>query len=384
MIENSNSFSNIHITPYYKPAWIYGGPIQSIAYLVDSQQFLTGSTKIFTTTANGNKELLYNEKEHQEVDGARVYYFPRRGLKSAFLAPGLLWKLFLSLQKGNIIHIHTWWNLTAILSIAICHFKGIRPVFSPRGMLSPYSFQSGRSIGKKLFQAIIGKRLLRNTILHATSELELKECQNIIPNWPHFVLPNILDLPKNLLERSKTGATPLNLMFLSRIHPKKGLELLFEALSTNNGSWVLNIAGDGEEAYIEKLKELATQFGIASKIHWLGWVDGAAKFELLAQQDLLVLTSYNENFANVIIESLAVGTPVLVSNQVGLWEYVQQNNLGWVSALDAQAIAATIVKAQADQQHRAWICNNAPEIIQRDFSPLHIAQQYLDAYQKFA
>jgi glycosyltransferase involved in cell wall biosynthesis len=145
----------------------------------------------------------------------------------------------------------------------------------------------------------------------------------------------------------------------------------------------LNIAGEGEDEYIQNLKALAIQLGIASKINWLGWVSGAAKFELLAQQDLLVLTSYNENFANVVIESLAVGTPVLISNQVGLWDYVQNNHLGWVTTLDVQEIAATIAEAQADHTHREWICANAPGIIQRDFSPLHVAQQYLDAYQEF-
>lgn len=374
-----------HITPYYKPAYIYGGPIQSIAYLAESQHLHENIIMVLTTTANGDNELEIPGNAVGEDGGVAIHYFSRIGLKSAFFAPQLLWTLLKSIQKGNIVHVHTWWNLTAILSIWICRIKGIKPVFSPRGMLSPYSFSSGKIRGKQLFQRLLGNYLLKGTILHATSLLEAEECRKLIPNWPGFVLPNILDLPKSLPERSiNTGKTPLKFIFLSRIHPKKGLELLFEALSSNDVAWILNIAGDGEEAYIESLKALAVRLGVAPKIHWLGWIDGTAKFELLAQQDLLILTSYNENFANVIIESLAVGTPVLISDQVGLWDYVHNNNLGWITKLDAREIAPTLAEVQADNTHREWIQNNAPGIIQRDFSPLHVAQQYLDAYQEFS
>ena len=120
------------------------------------------------------------------------------------------------------------------------------------------------------------------------------------------------------------------MIFLSRIHPKKGLETLFEALSSVDFSWRLQIVGEGEESYVSLLKNLAREYSITDRIDWLGWRNGSEKFQLLADADLFVLPSQNENFANVVLESLAVGTPVILSDQVGLSEYVIKQNFGWV------------------------------------------------------
>ncbi len=87
---------------------------------------------------------------------------------------------------------------------------------------------------------------------------------------------------------------------------------------------ILKIAGDGEEAYINELKQKIAALGIEHKVEWLGWKNREDKFRELMQADLFVLVSHNENFANVVIESLHVGTPVLVSDKVGLAKFVQK------------------------------------------------------------
>lgn len=372
----------IHVIPYYKPAWIYGGPIQSVSRLAEEQAAMGAKVMVLTTTANGNEELGM-QKTGIEVNGVLVHYHNRVGAKSLFFAPGLCWLLFRIAKKTDVIHIHTWWNLTSIFTIWTCLIKGINPIFSPRGMLSAYSFNSGKMGIKRSFQNTIGKYLLKGTVLHATSLLEATECLKLIPNWPFFVLPNILDIPSTPIYPGATKERGImKFAYLSRIHPKKGLDLLFEALAQNKQDWCLSIAGEGEEEYIQRLKELSLTLNIEDKIQWIGWVNSADRYNFLADQDLFLLTSHNENFANVVVESLAVGTPVLISGNVGLSDYVAEKKLGWVTELHVDSIAQTILKAQEDKAQRHWIRQNAPEIIRMDFSPEHIARQYLDEYQK--
>jgi glycosyltransferase involved in cell wall biosynthesis len=117
-----------------------------------------------------------------------------------------------------------------------------------------------------------------------------------------------------------------------------------------------------------------------AEIRWLGWIEGQEKFRLLAEADLLVLTSYNENFANVVLEALAVGTPVLLSEQVGLSDYVREKGMGWVTPLDAGSIAAALETAWKAEEERSRIRAQAPLRIREDFEAVQVAKRYLEAY----
>ena len=102
---------------------------------------------------------------------------------------------------------------------------------------------------------------------------------------------------------------------------------------------LLTIAGDGEPAYVESLKKIAADNGLEDKIDWIGFQSND-KFDLLQAHDLFVLPSYDENFGNVVIESLSVGTAVLISEDVGLEDYVNVNNLGWICHTNPESLDA--------------------------------------------
>lgn len=326
---------------------------------------------MLTTTANGAAELEVPRGKAQMVRGVEVYYYRRLSKDHTHFSPALLWQVWLQCRRYDIVHIHSWWNLVAMLSALLCMLRGKRFVLSPRGMLSPYTLGS---VSKRIFHRWLGRWVVRYGVLHATTEQEAEECLQIVPGWKYFVAPNIIPLPK--FPPPSTLHTPhFTLLFLSRIDPKKGLELLLQALAQT--PYHLRIAGSGDPAYIASLKALAERLGIADRLEWLGWVEGEAKFRLLAEADLFVLSSYNENFANVVIESLAVGTPVLLSGQVGLSRYVQSKDLGWVAPLDAGAIARAIETACADEGKRARIRRQAPAVVREDFEAGKVAGEYL-------
>lgn len=371
----------LHITPYYKPAWVYGGPVQSISALAEAQA-VEHEVSVYTTTANGHTTLAEYVHPPQLIHGTQVYYFEKLPIPG-FLAPGLLRHLWRNMRQFDVVHIHTWWTFTTILSVLICRLQSVTPIFSPRGMLSAYSFSSGLSFGKKLFQGLLGQRLLNNTVLHATSTLEWEECRLMIPEWQHVVLPNILHLPK--IDVDKAGPStdgPVRLIFISRIHPKKGLGYLFEALAKIQVNWSLQIVGAGEEAYINELKAQAEKSGIGTRIQWMGWVAGEERFHILATADLMVLTSENENFANVVVESLSTGTAVFISSGVGLCDFVEEHRLGWVTNLDPETIAEDLQRTLLDSAQLNWIRANAPGIIAEKFAPTYLSDEYIRKYQQ--
>jgi len=371
----------LHITPFYKPAYLYGGPIASVSKLCESQVDIGTSVYVLTTNANGKRaNLNVDSRSFIEVDGVPVHYFPSVTNDNTFISLSLWKYLFRHGNEYDLIHIHTWWNFLVLGSTIISKIKGLNVVLSPRGMLSEYIFQASNSRIKMIIHNLIGKRLLRFTTFNATSTQEYQECKRLISDWNGFTLPNILDLPDVSIKRKKTDK--FTLLFFSRIHPKKGIELLFYALAQSTNSYKLKIAGTGDLEYIQSLKELALELKISCNIEWLGWISPHNKYVQLLSADVFVLTSFNENFANVVIESLHVGTPVLISENVGLSTFVEQENLGWVTDLSISNIAYNIREAFYDKKKIERINLVANGIVSKHFSPSILSSLYLKEYSK--
>lgn len=368
----------LHIVPSYKPAYKYGGTIESVARLCEGLGQSGTEVKVFTTTANGSEELDVKPGEEYTVEGVKVIYFKRLTKDHSHISFALWKKLYKECANYDVVHIHSWWNILVLVAAFISSKKKIKIVLSPHGMLSDYIINNSKPKLKSLIHTLTGRSLLKSSLLHTTSKAELTECEKLIPGWKGFVVPNIIWLPH--LEIRKKQTSMFTILFLSRVHPKKGIELLMEAISTLKINVHLAIAGAGEKDYIDELKKKAKKLGIRNKIEWLGWIDREQKFDILMQADLFALTSYNENFANVVIESLHVGTPVLLSQEVGLSEFVAQNDLGWICTLDPQNIAQKIEAAVQDTKKRERIKNCAPVVIKKYFSAETLIPQYLQLY----
>ncbi|WP_020605124.1 XrtY-associated glycosyltransferase XYAG1 [Spirosoma spitsbergense] len=369
----------LHVVPTYKPAYIYGGPIESIASLCESL-LKDNKISVYTTNANGDKELPVVTGKGINVDGVTVTYFSRITRGNTNIAPALWTNLYRDCQSFDIVHIHSWWNPVVVIAAAICHLKKVKVVVSPRGMLSSYIMTKTYPGTKKWIHKLIGKDALQAAIFHATSESEYIECGKLIPNWTGFLLPNIIKLPSEQFNRTENEI--FTLVFLSRIHPKKGLDILFKAISKIDAPIRLRIAGSGEKTYIEELKNESVVLKIDHLIEWIGWKDHSEKYDELASADLFVLTSHNENFANVVIESLYVGTPVLLSTAVGLADYVKENDLGWIVELDEVSITNGLLSAIADKKKRMSINSTGREKILESFSRDILAKKYMENYNQ--
>ncbi|MBT8114620.1 MAG: glycosyltransferase, partial [Arenicella sp.] len=132
---------------------------------------------------------------------------------------------------------------------------------------------------------------------------------------------------------------------ISRLHPKKGLELLIQALASIRSPWQLVIAGDGDIEYRQKLHKLIMQNDVQPKVKLVGFVEGSEKQLLLQGSDLFALTSYSENFGIAVLEALAAGTPALVTSAVALSKQIREHSLGFVCEADVESIRVELVNA---------------------------------------
>jgi len=225
----------LHITPSYKPAYIYGGPIQSVGKLCkvlakatkslsrDVGELKNWEIEVFTTTANGNKELKVETGKQQIVDGVPVTYFKRWTKDHSHFSPGLLIylrsEILLCAQDDNVIvHIHAWWNLVSVLSCLIAKWYHVPVVLSPRGMLTAYTQTNRNSIAKKIIHRSIGKRLLKYCHIHATSDQEQADILEIVQPKSITVIPNLVNLAEDRERKAKSEVNDFfKLIFLSRI-----------------------------------------------------------------------------------------------------------------------------------------------------------------------
>ncbi|HEY4196028.1 MAG TPA: glycosyltransferase, partial [Mucilaginibacter sp.] len=349
----------LQINASYKPAYIYGGPTMSVSRLCEEMVKGGHTVEVFTTTANGADELPVAPDQKMIVDGVSVTYFKRLTKDHSHYSPALLRRLRKEVENFDVVHIHAWWNLVSVLSCRVALMSGVPVVVSPRGTLSAYSFTNKNNLPKKIIHHFLGNGLLKRSNLHVTSEREEQGIEALIQPKTITNIPNFIALPDHVSLVPEKQEGPLKLIFFSRIEQKKGLDILLNALTLVTVPYHLTIAGDGDAAYVDRLKAIASANGIADHISWMGF-QGANKFELLQQHDLMILPSHDENFGNVVIESLSAGTAVLISKYVGLAGYVAKNNLGWVCGLEEREISGYIDRLQNESVRLSAIREQAP------------------------
>lgn len=374
----------LQINASYKPAYVYGGPTMSVSRLCEVLSQAGEQVEVFTTTANGKVELPVKEGAQMVVDGVSVTYFARITKDHTHFSPALLKSLRAKLggnNKPDVVHIHAWWNLVSVFSTVLAVRRKQPVVLSPRGTLSDYSFQHRNGFLKKLIY-----RLTKSTInkchIHVTSEYEKLNVLSIYQPKSISIISNFIDLPvfTELAATANTGK--LKLLFLSRIDDKKGLDILFDALAEVKFLYQLTIAGNGDEKYTQQLKQQTEKLGIAGNIQWIGQQNDHAKFSVIQHHDLFILPSRDENFANVVIESLAVGTPVLLTENVGLADYVAENKFGWISSLEPKDMAEMLNQISESRLVLNRIRERAPQQVRADFDDKKLLNQYRLYYQK--
>ena len=172
------------------------------------------------------------------------------------------------------------------------------------------------------------------------------------------------------------------ILFLSRLHPKKGLDYLIPALEKiSNYRFTFVLAGSGSPDYETEVKSLLVSHSIQNRTCFTGFVKGEIKDILLQGADLFALTSHSENFGVAVLEALSAGVPVLVTPGVALANLVTQQNLGYVTELDVNYIAASIQQALDYPQKAKEMGDRARQLICEKYTWDKVAGQLQEVYK---
>lgn len=245
----------------------------------------------------------------------------------------------------DIVHINGIWEPQNYLFQIISQKLGIIVIMSPHGMLEPYILN--RHPYKKKIALFLYQReaIKAANFIHATAQSELDQIKKLGFASNAVVIPNGMDFSE-VINYDKTNANGnFRLLFLSRIHPKKGLEFLFEAIhKLENKNIKLIIAGEGDKDYIISLKQIVKKLDLQKQIKFIGGVYGKEKWKIYQEADLFVLPTHSENFGLVIIEALATGLPVITTRGTP-WQELTNNRCGWWIELTVNNLQQAIKEA---------------------------------------
>jgi glycosyltransferase involved in cell wall biosynthesis len=251
----------------------------------------------------------------------------------------------------EIVHFHGLWEPAFLRVSAHCRRVGIPYVVSPHGMLEPWVRRYKRWKKWPWFQLFERHHLAGAARLLTTSDIEARNLGNLLPDSRCVALPLGLTADSGadyVAARHALGwsETETVLLFLSRIHQKKGLNLLLQALAELDvpakQTARLVIVGGGEKAYLCELMDFAEREQTRlPRIEWVGEVWGDEKWRYFQGADLFCLPSYSENFGLAVLEALQVGTRVLTTNQTP-WTDVPSWDAGFICEPEETAVRSAL------------------------------------------
>lgn len=325
-----------------------GGPFLSVSGLAKAVME-TGQTSVAVVGAYRNAGDWSLDRQHWEP--LCITALPRRGIGTAGSVAAAIRSAAKNASAHGrrlVVHSSGLWD-AASLAVSLSGIARKAPlVISPRGMLEPWALGHHRLRKQAALAAWQRRQLKAAAMLHATSDLEFQSIRAFGLRNPVCVIPNGSEPPpRESLAKTKLERVTRRCVFLSRLHPKKGVPMLLEAWAqVQPQGWELEIAGEAADGYDRELARQIAGLGLQG-VRLVGEKTGNEKWQFLADADLFVLPSYSENFGIAVAESMAMGVPVITTHGTP-WEVLNQHNMGWWVPPDTASIVAALRQAVAE------------------------------------
>jgi glycosyltransferase involved in cell wall biosynthesis len=379
----------VHVVPAVSQR--FGGP-SNVPGLVRSLASHGVDATLLTTDADPEGRLEVPLNERTVRDGV-VYRFHHAWRVSGRygLAPSMLADLHRRLAVCDLVHIHWLYNFSCIAAARAAVAAGVPFVVQPRGSLDPHMYRKN-SFFKSLYLATVGRPLLtRAAAVVFTAEQE-RLLAHYSPRQPEWIVPNGLDMAdyQDLPTRGSFRAEfreidgPF-LLFLGRLSRQKGLDLLlaaFKRIAAVRPNLRLVLAGPDHEGYEAHVRAMVRQLDLERRVLFTGMLTGRSKLAAFVDADLFVLPSYFENFGAVIIEALACGVPVLISDQVNIHRELSAAGVATVVACSVDSVAAGIESALDDVHVRRRMATAGPAVVRTHYSWEVIVPMLVDRYTR--
>jgi len=370
----------LHVTPYFKPSWEAGGPPRSV-YDLASRQVSAGHAVTVYTTDGFKRRLDVEVNRPLDVDGIRTYYF--RNL-SMYLAgnmnlpvplklPYVAWR---EIREFDVVHIHEHRTFLAAVVATLASRAGVPYIVQPHGSVPTMS----RATLKEVFDFIAGNRIMYGASrIVATSTVESGFYRKVYPKLDAEAIvkvPNPVDIPHRPsrgLFRKKWGLEDARIiLYLGRIHERKGLDILLRAFRDMDEDTVLVITGP-DDHYLERLMGLIDELGIGERVLLTGPLYEMDKLEAYVDADVFVLPSASkyESFGNSAAEAIACGTPAVVTSSCGISEWMDPGD-GIIARPSARDLRDAIIRVLKERDS----FNPSAE----KFDPESISETFEDIY----
>ena len=329
----------LHYVPVYAPSWQFGGPVLSVSQLCEGLVFLGHKVEVFTSNAGleNNPEIIPNLPTVRH--GVTVTYFSNVVGVGGISSLGMEEAVKERVKEFDLVHITGIWQQTSYAACQAAKAFNIPYIVSLRGALCPYSW-SQKTFKKALYYLWRERENVNNaTAIHYTAQQEFEECRWLkLPGKP-IIIPNGLDT--NFWQPDHSGAKQWRekqgfkdneflLLNIGRLHHKKGLDLLPLVLDKiRDFEWKMIFVGGDDDGTKDKLIREFKVLNLLNRIHFLPKCEPQELCAIYSACNLFVLPSRHENFGNVVIESLACGCPVMISNKVGIHREIQEAKMGW-------------------------------------------------------
>jgi glycosyltransferase involved in cell wall biosynthesis len=317
----------LHVSPYIHPA--AGGPPVVVERWAEFAGAHGWHTRVLSTPAlspDDGQGLLAAAKDRYEL------FLVSSALDTLWGAGRA--NVHCLVQEADIVHLHTMWSPLNAIVASVCRRIDKPYVISPHGMLDPYSL-SIKSLKKRLYLKVIERRTILGSagvLFTADDERDLAIAQiGHVPN------PGVVGLGADAPDasdeilRSRFRSTYPELadkkllIFLGRLHPKKRPDVVIRAMRGVRGKipdTALLVVGDGQQDYVDSLKQLAESLELRECVHFLGLLRGEEKWAALASSSVFALPSLQENFAIAVAEALQLGVPVLITDKINIWHEI--------------------------------------------------------------
>jgi glycosyltransferase involved in cell wall biosynthesis len=324
-----------------------------------------------------------------EQEGFRVLYFPKQTEFYKVSIPLLNW-LCRNVTKYDVVHVHAVFSFSTLAAGWACWLRRVPYIVRPLGVLNAWGMNNRRRWIKTLSFRLLDKQLLDHaSAIHYTSAQEADEAARLGLRARPVVIPLGMDLgpfsslpsPELFTARfPETAGRPI-ILFLSRLDPKKNVELLLEAMARlgseesnlirpnpTESAPLLVIAGSGAPVYVAELKARALALGLEKEVIWVGHLDGDMKLAALAAATVYVLPSHSENFGVALLEALAAGSPCVSTPGVALAVEAANEEAVLLSEADPQKLAEMLKRLLSNPSERHALGVAAAQMAQTKYS----------------
>ena len=380
-MKKAQSLRILHVMPNVAPA--YGGPTEVLKGLAPAQSQSGNSVTICTTTSDyPNQRQTLSDRYFRDTFGPSVEIVAFSVEFSPLLVSlGMRKWLLQNLYKFDIVHIHGLYRFPPTYAARLARQKNVPYVITPHGSLDPFLYPtSSRSVRlKRIYERLFDLPNLHGaSAIHYTADEERERASFLSLRAPSFIVPNGLDwsryreLPEwgEMRERWGWDMKPL-ILFLGRIHFKKGLDLLipaFDALLKKVTEAQLAIVGPENDDFGRKVRDWVRERRLESSVHFVGSLEGRDVVQAYVDADVFVLPSYTENFGMTVAEAMACKLPVVISDQVNIHAEVANAGAGIVTRCDVDEVAQAMESLLLDADRRDEMGEAGRRLVQERYT----------------